>query len=141
MPPLLDVKDLKTYFLTDDGLVQAVNGVSFDLYEGETLGIVGERGCGKSVSAMSILRLIPYPPGKIVGGEIWFDGRDLLKISEDEIRDIRGNQIAMIFQEPMTSLNPVLTIGHQVAEPIVVHQDKKFKEALERAGIEFSLAL
>ena len=103
---LLQVRDLKTYFYTDAGVVKAVDGVSYDLKEGETLGLVGESGCGKSVSALSILRLIANPPGKIVGGEIFFEGKDLLKISEKEIRNIRGNHIAMIFQEPMTSLNP-----------------------------------
>ena len=133
MTKLLDVKDLKTYFLTDEGLVKAVDGVSFDLNEGETLGLVGESGCGKSVTALSILRLIPYPPGKIVGGEIYFDGKSLLNISEDEMRDIRGNDIAMIFQEPMTSLNPVLTIGRQVAEPLEIHQNVKKQKALKEA--------
>ena len=133
MAKLLDVKDLKTYFLTDDGLVKAVDGVSFDLYEGETLGLVGESGCGKSVSALSILRLIPYPPGKIVNGDIQFDGKSILEISEDEMRDIRGNDIAMIFQEPMTSLNPVLTVGRQVAEPLEIHQNIKKQDALKEA--------
>jgi len=133
MAKLLDVKNLKTYFLTDDGLVKAVDGVSFDLYEGETLGLVGESGCGKSVSALSILRLIPYPPGKIVDGEIEFNNRKILEISEDEMRDVRGNEIAMIFQEPMTSLNPVLTVGRQVAEPLEIHQNVKKKEALKTA--------
>ena len=133
MAKLLDVKDLKTYFLTDDGLVKAVDGVSFDLYEGETLGLVGESGCGKSVSALSILRLIPYPPGKIVNGNIQFDGKSILEISEDEMRDIRGNDIAMIFQEPMTSLNPVLTVGRQVAEPLEIHQNIKKQDALKEA--------
>lgn len=133
MTKLLDVKDLKTYFLTDEGLVKAVDGVSFDLNEGETLGLVGESGCGKSVTALSILRLIPYPPGKIVGGEIYFDGKSLLNISEDEMRDIRGNDIAMIFQEPMTSLNPVLTIGRQVAEPLEIHQNVEKQKALKEA--------
>ena len=133
MGKLLDVKDLKTYFLTDDGLVKAVDGVSFDLYEGETLGLVGESGCGKSVSALSILRLIPYPPGKIVNGDINFDGKKILEISEDEMRDIRGNDIAMIFQEPMTSLNPVLTVGRQVAEPLEIHHNVKKQEALKQA--------
>ena len=133
MTKLLDVKDLKTYFLTDEGLVKAVDGVSFDLNEGETLGLVGESGCGKSVTALSILRLIPYPPGKIVGGEIDFDGKSILNISEDEMRDIRGNDIAMIFQEPMTSLNPVLTIGRQVAEPLEIHQNVEKQKALKEA--------
>ena len=134
MAPLLDVRNLKTYFKTDDGLVKAVDGVSFDLNEGETLGLVGESGCGKSVSALSILRLIPFPPGKIVDGEILFDGRDLRNISDEEMRDVRGNQIAMVFQEPMTSLNPVLTVGLQVAEPLEVHKSIRKKKALGRAA-------
>src|SRR5207248_10627855 len=114
MATLLRIKDLQTHFVTEEGVVKAVDGVSYEVDEGETLGLVGESGCGKSVSALSILRLIPNPPGKIVGGEIMFDGQDLLKMDEDEIRHIRGNRIAMVFQEPMTSLNPVLTIGRQL---------------------------
>ncbi len=128
---LLQVKDLKTYFYTDAGVVRAVDGVSYDLKEGETLGLVGESGCGKSVSALSILRLIANPPGKIVGGEIFFEGKDLLKISEEEIRNIRGNQIAMVFQEPMTSLNPVLTIGLQIGEALELHRNMNKKQATE----------
>ena len=128
---LLQVRDLKTYFYTDAGVVRAVDGVSYDLKEGETLGLVGESGCGKSVSALSILRLIANPPGKIVGGEIFFEGKDLLKISEEEIRNIRGNHIAMIFQEPMTSLNPVLTIGLQIGEALELHRNMNKKEAKE----------
>jgi oligopeptide/dipeptide ABC transporter ATP-binding protein len=133
MQRLLEVKDLQTYFFGDEGVVKAVDGISYDVNEGETLGLVGESGCGKSVSALSILRLIPNPPGQIIGGEILFEGRDLLKLSDDEIRDVRGNRIAMIFQEPMTSLNPVLTIGRQVAEPMEIHQNMKLKTALEEA--------
>ena len=133
MPPLLEVKNLKTQFNTDGGVVKAVDGVSFDIQAGETLGLVGESGCGKSVSAMSIMRLIPYPPGQIVDGEILFEGRDLLALSEEEIQHIRGNRIAMIFQEPMTSLNPVLTIGRQLAEPMEIHQGLTFAEAVERS--------
>jgi len=133
MAPLLEVKNLKTYFLTEDGLVKAVDGVSYDLKRGETLGLVGESGCGKSVSALSVLRLIPNPPGRIVGGEIFFEGRDLLKLSEEEIRAIRGNRIAMIFQEPMTSLNPVLTIGRQIAEPMELHKGMTKEQALQEA--------
>jgi oligopeptide transport system ATP-binding protein len=110
-----------------------VDGVSFDVHEGETLGLVGESGCGKSVSALSILRLIPNPPGEIVEGEIFFEGQDLLKLSDEEVRKVRGNRIAMIFQEPMTSLNPVLTIGRQVSEPMEVHRNMPLKEALEKA--------
>lgn len=130
MPPLLEVRNLKTYFFIDRSTVKAVDGISFDLNEGETLGIVGESGCGKSVSAMSLLRLIPNPPGEIVGGEIRFEGRDLLKVTDEEIRDIRGNRIAMIFQEPMTSLNPALTIGRQIAEPMEIHKNMKLNAAL-----------
>ena len=133
MSPLLEVKDLQTYFFGDEGAVKAVDRISYDVKEGETLGLVGESGCGKSVSALSILRLIPDPPGRIIGGEIIFEGRDLLKLSDEEIRDVRGNRIAMIFQEPMTSLNPVLTIGRQVAEPMEIHQNMRLKEALEEA--------
>jgi oligopeptide transport system ATP-binding protein len=133
MQPLLDVKDLRTYFFGMDGTIKAVDGVSFDLHEGETLGLVGESGCGKSVCALSILRLIPSPPGEIVDGEIFFEGKDLLKLSNEEIRQVRGNRIAMIFQEPMTSLNPVLTIGRQLAEPLEVHRDMALHEALEKA--------
>jgi oligopeptide transport system ATP-binding protein len=129
MSTLLRVKDLKTYFYTDAGVVKAVDGVSYELNEGETLGLVGESGCGKSVSALSILRLISNPPGRIVGGEIFFEGKDLLKVPEEGIRDIRGNKIAMIFQEPMTSLNPVLTIGLQVGEALELHRHMNKKEA------------
>ncbi|ABW18889.1 ABC transporter ATP-binding protein [Alkaliphilus oremlandii] len=127
MKNLLEVKNLKTHFYTEDGIVPAVNGVDFNLKPGETLGIVGESGCGKSITSMSIMRLIPTPPGKIVGGEILFEDRDIVKMSEAEIRKIRGNDIAMIFQEPMTSLNPVFTIGSQIMEAIMLHQkmDKK----------------
>jgi oligopeptide/dipeptide ABC transporter ATP-binding protein len=132
MPPLLEVKDLQTYFFIDNATVKAVDGISFDLNEGETLGLVGESGCGKSVSALSILRLIPNPPGEIIGGEIFFEQRDLLQLSDEEIRDVRGNRIAMIFQEPMTSLNPVLTIGRQIAEPMEVHKNMRLKDALEQ---------
>src|SRR5690349_6637657 len=107
MPPLLQVRNLKTQFFTQDGVVKAVDDVSFELDEGEALGIVGESGCGKTQTALSIMRLIPSPPGKIVGGEIIFDGEDLLKMDDEQIRQIRGNKIAMIFQDPMTSLNPV----------------------------------
>ncbi|HEU5132339.1 MAG TPA: ABC transporter ATP-binding protein [Pyrinomonadaceae bacterium] len=120
--PLLEVKNLKTWFYTPDGIVKAVNGVSFTLNEGEALGLVGESGCGKSVSAMSLMRLIPTPPGRIVEGEVIFDGRDLLKLNDEGIRRIRGNDIAMIFQDPMTSLNPVLTIGRQIGEALELHK-------------------
>jgi oligopeptide/dipeptide ABC transporter ATP-binding protein len=130
---LLSVRNLKTYFYTDEGVVKAVDGLSYDLARGETLGIVGESGCGKSVHALSIMRLIPSPPGKTVDGQILFDGKDLLKLNDEEMRHIRGNRIAMIFQEPMTSLNPVLTIGEQIAEAVMLHQKLDRKAAWERA--------
>ncbi len=135
MAGLLQVKDLRTHFFTDEGVVRAVDGISYDVQEGETMGLVGESGCGKSVSALSILRLIPSPPGKIVGGEVWFDGRDLLKVGEEEIRHVRGNRIAMIFQEPMTSLNPVLTIGRQITEALELHM-KMNRNAANRRAVE-----
>ncbi len=131
--PLLQVRNLKTYFYTDEGVVKAVDGLSYTLNRGETLGIVGESGCGKSVHALSIMRLIPQPPGKIVAGEILFEGRNLLHLSDEEMRRIRGNRIAMIFQEPMTSLNPVLTVGEQIAEAVMLHQKLDRKSAWERA--------
>ncbi len=129
---LLQVKDLKTYFYTDDGVVKAVDGVDFVIKRGETLGMVGESGCGKSVTALSILRLIQEPPGKIVSGEILFKGEDLLKKKPEEMRRIRGNDVSMIFQEPMTSLNPVYTIGEQISEAIVLHQKLDKKKALKK---------
>jgi peptide/nickel transport system ATP-binding protein len=131
--PLLEVADLKTWFFTRDGIVRAVDGVSFHVLPGETLAIVGESGCGKSVTALSILRLIPSPPGRIVSGNIRFAGRDLLDLSEAQMRQVRGNEISMIFQEPMTSLNPVLTIGHQIAETLTLHQGLDRRAALARA--------
>ncbi|HLW59803.1 MAG TPA: ABC transporter ATP-binding protein [bacterium] len=132
--PLLSVRNLKTYFYTDEGVVRAVDGLSYDLQRGETLGIVGESGCGKSVHALSVMRLIPTPPGKIVDGQIFFEGRDLLKLSDEEMRKIRGNRIAMVFQEPMTSLNPVLTIGEQIAEAVMLHQRLDKRAAWGRAA-------
>src|SRR5919199_2784798 len=120
--PLLEVEDLRTYFFTRDGIVRAVDGVSFSVASGETLAVVGESGCGKSVTSLSILRLIPSPPGRIVSGAIRFSGRDLLTLSDAEMRDIRGNAISMIFQEPMTSLNPVLTVGRQIGETLRLHE-------------------
>jgi oligopeptide transport system ATP-binding protein len=133
MASLLEVRDLRTHFFTQDGVVKAVNGISYSLGEGETLGIVGESGCGKSVSALTIMRLIPQPPGRIVGGEIIFSGRDLLKISEEEIRRVRGKEIAMIFQDPMTSLNPVLTIARQLTEAMELHLGMDGRAARKRA--------
>ncbi|GAB4444361.1 MAG: ABC transporter ATP-binding protein [Chloroflexi bacterium OHK40] len=133
MAPLLDVRNLQTQFHTQDGVVKAVDGVSFHVDRGETLGIVGESGCGKSVTSLSIMRLIPSPPGKIAGGQILFDGEDLLKLSEEEMRHIRGNRIAMIFQDPMTSLNPVLTVGRQITESLELHMKLTRREAINRA--------
>ncbi len=131
--PLLDVRGLRTYFHVMDGTVKAVDGVDFAIPRGGTVGLVGESGCGKSVTAHTIMRLIDIPPGEIAGGEVWFDGRDLLKLSTDKMRLVRGGEIAMIFQEPMTSLNPVFTIGDQISEAILLHNDVKKKEAWERA--------
>ncbi len=130
---ILEVKDLKTYFYTEDGEVRAVDGLSYEVRKAESVGIVGESACGKSVSALSIMRLIPYPPGVIVGGEILFKGQDLLKVSEAEMRHIRGNRIAMIFQEPMTSLNPVLTISRQLSESLELHRNMDKKTAADEA--------
>jgi peptide/nickel transport system ATP-binding protein len=131
--PLLDVADLRTWFFTRDGVVRAVDGVSFHILPGETLAIVGESGSGKSVTALSVLRLIPSPPGRIVAGTIRFAGRDLLHLSEAQMRQVRGNEISMIFQEPMTSLNPVLTIGRQIAETLILHQGLSRNAGLTRA--------
>jgi oligopeptide transport system ATP-binding protein len=142
MPPLLQVRDLRTVFNTEDGVVKAVDGISYDVEEGETLGLVGESGCGKSVSALSLLRLIPNPPGKIVSGEVIFEGEDLLKMDEDDLRHIRGNRISMVFQEPMTSLNPVLTVGRQLTEALELHlkmdrasANRRAVQLLEMVGI------
>ncbi len=131
--PLLDVQGLETQFKTQDGIVHAVNGVSFTLAEGETLGVVGESGCGKSVTMLSILRLIQSPPGKIVGGKVIFHDQDLLELPTDDIRKVRGAQIAMVFQDPMTSLNPVLTIGKQLEEPLILHLGMNSSQAQKRA--------
>ena len=132
--PLLEVKGLRTEFHTQDGVVKAVDGVSFHIDEGETLGIVGESGCGKSVSLLSVMRLIPQPPGKIAAGEVLFEGIDLLKLSDDEMRKVRGNKIAMVFQDPMTFLNPVLTIGKQIMEALQLHMGMTKKQARERSA-------
>ena len=131
---LLEVKGLETQFKTPDGFVHAVNGVSFSMEEGETLGIVGESGCGKSVTMLSILRLIPVPPGKIAAGEVLYRGMDLLKLSDEEIRHVRGAQISMVFQDPMTSLNPVLTIGVQMEESLMLHLGMNRKQARARSA-------
>jgi oligopeptide transport system ATP-binding protein len=130
---LLSVRDLKTYFRTEDGLVKAVDGVSFDLKKGETLGIVGESGSGKSVTNLSVVRLIPRPPGEIAGGEVIFEGKDLLKLPEADLRDIRGGQIAMIFQDPMTSLNPFMRVSTQLMEMTRLHLGYSKKQAYEHA--------
>ena len=132
--PVLEVEGLKVYFASLDGIFRAVDGLSFSLDPGETLGLVGESGCGKSVTAMSVLRLIPSPPSVVAGGSIRYRGEDLLRASEKRMRDLRGNEISMIFQDPMTSLNPVLTIGEQIAETIMLHQDLSKRAAWDRAA-------
>ncbi|MBC7396085.1 MAG: ABC transporter ATP-binding protein [Bdellovibrionales bacterium] len=130
---ILEVKDLQTSFFTERGQLKAVDHIDFDLYKGKTVGIVGESGCGKSVTSLSIMRLIPSPPGKIVGGQILYKGKNLLDVPLDQMRKIRGNEISMIFQEPMTSLNPVFTIGNQLIEAIRLHQDLTKGEAINKA--------
>lgn len=131
---LLRVRELRTYFYIAEGVVKAVDGISYEVAKGETIAIVGESGCGKSVSALSILRLIPQPPGKFVSGEVLFDGEDLLQASEERLREVRGNSIGMIFQEPMTSLNPVLTIGRQLTEVLLMHLKMNKHEARQRSA-------
>ena len=133
MAKLLEVKDLQTQFLTSAGVVRAVDGVSYDIEEGETVALVGESGCGKSVSALSIMRLVAEPAGRIVGGQILFQGRNLLELTEAQMRDVRGRDIAMVFQEPMTSLNPVLTIGRQLTEGLEIHMAMTHEAASARA--------
>ena len=133
--PLLSVRNLQTHFRTEEGLFRAVDGVSFEIGRGQTLGVVGESGCGKSVTALTLMGLVPQPPGEIAGGEILFDGRDLLKLGGDAMRRLRGDRIAMIFQEPMTSLNPVYTVGEQITEAILAHRDVSAEEA-RRLAIE-----
>jgi len=133
MSTLLSVKDLKVHFITGGRTVRALDGVSLEIEEGQTFGLVGETGCGKSVTALSVLRLIPFPPGKIVGGEIRFRGRNLLELSEEEIRSIRGKEISMIFQEPMTSLNPVFRVGDQMSEVIRLHQGLSRSQAWDKS--------
>lgn len=130
---ILEVKDLKTYYYTEEGVVPAVDGLDFDVKEGETFAIVGESGCGKSVTSMSVLRLIQNPPGKIISGEIRYMGEDLLKKPEKQMRRIRGNDISMIFQEPMTSLNPVFTVGRQIGESLIYHQEMSKKDVRQKA--------
>ena len=130
---ILQIEDLQTHFFTAIGTVRAVDGVSYELKSGETLGVVGESGCGKSVTALSILRLIANPPGRIVGGAIRFDGRNLLELGEGEMERIRGNDISMIFQEPMTSLNPLYTVGRQISEAIALHEGLSRRDAMDKA--------
>jgi peptide/nickel transport system ATP-binding protein len=130
---VLEIDGLRTYFFTRAGVVKAVDDVSFSLGRGETLGVVGESGCGKSMTALSIMRLVPQPPGRIVGGRVSLEGRDLLRLDESQMRDVRGNEISMIFQEPMTSLNPVITIGDQVSEAVRLHQDLSRVDAMDKA--------
>ena len=131
--PLLQVKNLKTYFHSNSGIVKAVDDVSFEVYQGETLGIVGESGCGKSITCMSLAQLVECPPGRYEGGEILLEGQDMLKLSDTELRKIRGNKISYIFQEPMTSLNPVFKIGYQIEEVLMLHQGLSKEEARARA--------
>ncbi len=130
---LLNVQGLETQFKTPEGIVHAVNGVSFTLSEGETLGVVGESGCGKSVTMLSCMRLIASPPGKIVAGKVFYKGKDLLQLPAEDMRKLRGSQISMVFQDPMTSLNPVMTIGKQLAEPLVLHMGLTQEEARKRS--------
>ncbi|HSL75483.1 MAG TPA: ABC transporter ATP-binding protein, partial [Candidatus Limnocylindrales bacterium] len=130
---LLEVRDLRTHFKVMDGTVRAVDGVSFAIRPGESLGVVGESGCGKSVTALTIMRLLDMPPAVIPSGEVWFEGRDLLKLPDDQMRHVRGNDIAMIFQEPMTSLNPVFTVGDQIAEAVIIHKGLSRKDAWDKA--------
>jgi len=137
--PVLEVKNLTTRFKTEKGVVTAVDGISFEVAAGETLAIVGESGSGKSVTSMSILRLIPTPPGRIESGEILFEGKDLLKLTNDQMREVRGDSIAMIFQDSMSSLNPSITVGKQIAEPITLHRNASWSEAYEKAGDLLSL--
>ncbi len=134
MAKLLEVNNLSTYFFTQDGIVKAVDDISYELEEGEVLGVVGESGCGKSVHALSIMRLVPTPPGRTVAGEVVFEGENLLEMDDAEMRNIRGNRIAMVFQEPMTSLNPVLTIGRQLTETLELHQGMSGQQARNRAA-------
>ncbi|MBM3187369.1 MAG: ABC transporter ATP-binding protein [Chloroflexi bacterium] len=134
MAPLLEVQDLEVAFFTKDGVVRAVNGISYTLEAGDTLGLVGESGCGKSVSVLAMLRLIPEPPGRIMGGRVLLEGRDLLKLPAHRMHEIRGSQIAMIFQDPMTSLNPVMTIGNQIAEAMQVNLGLEHGKAMDRAA-------
>lgn len=133
MENLIEVKNLKTQFFTYAGVVKAVNGISFEIKKGEAVGLVGESGCGKTVTGLSIMRLISYPPGKIVSGSIYFDGKELLSLSEKEMRNIRGGEISMIFQDPMTSLNPVLTIGEQIIEVLTLHKNISREDAKKKS--------
>ena len=131
--PLLDIRGLKTHFKTDDGMVRAVDGVDIAIDRGETVGVVGESGCGKTVTAMTVMKLIQMPPGKIVAGSVLWQGRDLVPLPPDQMRQIRSKEIAIIFQEPMTSLNPVYTVGQQIAETIRQHENMNRRDAMDRA--------
>ncbi|MEA3364611.1 MAG: ABC transporter ATP-binding protein, partial [Candidatus Hydrogenedentes bacterium] len=133
MDTALSIRNLKTYFFTDAGVAKAVDDVSLDIPKAKTVALVGESGCGKSVTALSVLRLVPHPPGRIVDGEVHFGGRNLLELSEREMRDIRGNGISMVFQEPMTALNPVFRVGNQIAAAIRVHREVSKIEAMDQA--------
>ena len=130
---LLDIRGLKTHFKTDDGWLHAVDGVDIAIDRGETVGVVGESGCGKSVTAMSVLKLVPMPPGRIVDGQILWQGRDIVPLDDDAMRSIRMKEIAIVFQEPMTSLNPVYTVGEQIAEGLILHERLSKKDAMSRA--------
>ena len=130
---LIEAKNLRTTFYTDRGVLHAVDGIDFSIHKGETLGVVGESGCGKTVTALSILKLISYPPGKITSGEVWFEGEDILKKPEHQMKSIRGNKISMIFQEPLTSLNPLFTVGYQIGEVLKIHKKMNATDARERA--------
>jgi peptide/nickel transport system ATP-binding protein len=132
-PAALRIEDLRTYFAAGDGIARAVDGVSYEVHRGETLGVVGESGCGKSVTALSVMRLVPDPPGRIVGGRVLLHGRDLLQLDEAAMRAVRGNEIGMIFQEPMSSLNPVMTVGRQIEEVVSLHQGLSARDARDRA--------
>ncbi|MEO8922012.1 MAG: ABC transporter ATP-binding protein, partial [Caldimonas sp.] len=132
-PPLLEIKGLKTHFKTDDGWLHAVDGVDITIERGQTVSVVGESGCGKTVTAMTVLKLLPMPPGRIVGGQVLWQGRDLVKASSEEMRRVRAKEIAIVFQEPMTSLNPVYSVGEQIAESLRLHEGLSRRAALDRA--------
>ena len=138
--PILEVKGLKTYFYTEEGVLPGVDGLDFTLEQGKVLAIVGESGCGKSVTSLSILRIVQSPPGRIIAGEILYNGKDLLKLSERDMRKIRGNDISMIFQEPMTSLNPVFTVGQQIMESLTLHQGMTKKQPIRPFALQLHVS-